>query len=87
MNFCFKAGRAFAILVASLILQVSGYIKVTGEGLVPEAQPDSAILAIKLMMGLISPIMICSSVLLLKNYRIGRQEHAEILRQLAEKNK
>jgi Na+/melibiose symporter-like transporter len=84
LNFCFKAGRAFALLLASLILQISGYVKVTAEGLMPESQPASAVLAIKLMIGLLSPVLICSSVLLLKNYRIGRKEHAEILAKLAE---
>jgi glycoside/pentoside/hexuronide:cation symporter, GPH family len=85
LNFCFKAGRAFALLAASLVLQFSGYVKVTAEGLMPEAQPASAILAIRLLMGLLSPVLICSSVLLLKNYRIGRKEHAEILARLAER--
>jgi glycoside/pentoside/hexuronide:cation symporter, GPH family len=84
LNFCFKAGRAVALLLASFILQISGYVKVTAEGLIPEAQPASAILAIKLMMGLLAPVMICSSVLLLRNYRIGRKEHEAILIKLAE---
>ncbi len=87
LNFCFKAGRAFALLAVSLLLEFSGYIKVTAEGLMPESQPDSAVLAIRLMMGLLSPVLICSSVLLLRKYRIGRQEHLEILRQLAEQEK
>jgi Na+/melibiose symporter-like transporter len=85
LNFCFKAGRAVALLLASLILQISGYVKVTAEGLMPETQPAAAVLAIKLMIGLLSPVLICSSVLLLRNYRIGRKEHAEILAKLAER--
>jgi GPH family glycoside/pentoside/hexuronide:cation symporter len=85
LNFCFKAGRAFALLAASVALQLTGYIKVTAEGLVPESQPASAILAIRLLMGLVSPILICSSVLLLRKYTIGRKEHQEILRKLYER--
>jgi GPH family glycoside/pentoside/hexuronide:cation symporter len=85
LNFCFKAGRAFAILLASMALQFSGYVKVTADGLMPESQPDSAVLVIKLLLGLLSPVMVCLSVLLLRKYRIGRKEHEEILRRLAER--
>jgi GPH family glycoside/pentoside/hexuronide:cation symporter len=86
LNFCFKAGRAFAILLASMALQFSGYVKVTADGLMPESQPDSAVLVIKLLLGLLSPVMVCLSVLLLRKYRIGRKEHEEILRLLAERD-
>lgn len=85
LNFCFKAGRAFAILLASAALQLSGYVKVTADGVMPESQPDSAVLVIKLLLGLLSPVLVCLSVLLLRKYRIGRKEHEEILRLLAER--
>ncbi len=86
LNFCFKAGRAVAILLASAALQWSGYQEVANSGVTPQAQPGSAVLVIQLIMGLVAPILICSSVLLLRHYDIGRKEHAEILRRLAERD-
>jgi GPH family glycoside/pentoside/hexuronide:cation symporter len=86
LNFCFKAGRAVSILLASAALQWSGYQEVSDSGITPQAQPASAILMIQLIMGLVAPLLICSSVIVLRKYRIGRAEHKEILRKLAERD-
>ncbi len=86
LNFCFKAGRAVAILLASAALQWSGYIEVSNTGVTPQSQPGSAVLMIRLIMGLVAPLLICSSVFVLRKYKIGRKEHQEILRQLAERD-
>ncbi len=86
LNFCFKAGRAVSILLASAALQWSGYQEVSDSGITPQAQPASAILMIQLIMGLVAPLLICSSVIVLRKYRIGRAEHQEILRKLAERD-
>jgi len=86
LNFCFKAGRAVAILLASAALQWSGYREVSDAGVMPQAQPDSAVTMIRLIMGLVAPLLICSSVFVLRKYRIGRKEHQEILRKLAERD-
>lgn len=85
LNFCFKAGRAVAILLASAALQWSGYQEVSDTGVAPSSQPESAVLMIRLIMGLVAPLLITSSVLVLRKYRIGRKEHQEILRKLAER--
>ncbi len=85
LNFMFKAGRAVAILLASAALQWSGYREVSDSGVVPTAQPDSAVFMIRLIMGLVAPVLICSSVIVLRKYRIGRKEHQEILKKLAER--
>ncbi|OLP18112.1 MFS transporter [Leptolyngbya sp. 'hensonii'] len=76
-----KIGLAIGLFLVGQALQWSGFIKPTAELPVP-VQPDSALLAIRLMIGPIPTVILLGGLILAYFYPLSREVHAEILLQL-----
>jgi GPH family glycoside/pentoside/hexuronide:cation symporter len=71
-----KGGSALALALMQWVLHLSGYVA-------GAAQPASALLAIRLMMGPLPALLLFTSMLLAWRYPITRARHAELRAQLA----
>jgi GPH family glycoside/pentoside/hexuronide:cation symporter len=78
-----KFGLAIGQFLTGLVLQMAGFIST--EGLTNIRQPDSALLALRWMIGPIPTIVLICGMILTAFYPITREKHAEILAQLAAK--
>jgi len=76
-TFLRKVGGATAVLLAGLVLQLAGY---DGE---LERQPESAVTAIRVMMGVVPAVLLGASAWLARRYPMSREAHREILARLA----
>ncbi|MEM9772080.1 MAG: MFS transporter [Cyanobacteria bacterium P01_D01_bin.73] len=77
MIFLQKLGLAIALWLMGQIIELSGYV----EG-VSEVQPDSALLAIRLLTGMLPAIALITGMYLATSYPITAELHAEILHKL-----
>ena len=77
MIFLQKMGLAIALWLMGQIIELSGYV----QG-VPDIQPDSALLAIRLLTGLLPAIALIIGMNLVSSYPITAEIHAEILHKL-----
>lgn len=75
-TFLRKLGGASAVTVAGVALELSGFVG-------GQAQPESALLAIRVLTGIVPAIVLVCAVALAIGYPITRARHAEILRQIA----
>lgn len=74
-----KLGLAVGLFLVGLGLQVAGF----NESLPADLQPDSARLAIRLMIGPVPTLILICGMLLTWFYPITREKHEAILLQLA----
>jgi sugar (glycoside-pentoside-hexuronide) transporter len=74
-TFVRKTGGATAYLIAGLILELSGYVQsdVPGAG-----QPDSALLAIRLLTCVTPAVFLCIAIALAWHYPLTRDRHEKI---------
>jgi len=75
-TFVRKAGGATAYLLAGLFLKAAGYVQNAGPGV---EQPESALLAIRLLTCLVPAIFLCIAIALAWHYPLSRRRHQEIL--------
>jgi glycoside/pentoside/hexuronide:cation symporter, GPH family len=76
-----KFGLALGQFLTGFVLQVSGFI--SSEGVADLRQPESALLALRWMIGPVPTIVLICGMILTAFYPITRQKHAEIMAQLA----
>jgi glycoside/pentoside/hexuronide:cation symporter, GPH family len=74
-----KVASSIAIPLALVLLGSLGYVGTAA------SQPDSAILAIRLVMGPLPAVLLCLGILCAVFYPIDRKMHAQILKELAER--
>ena len=77
MIFLQKLGLAIALWFMGQMIELSGYV----QGL-PDMQPDSALLAIRLLTGGLPAIALIIGMNLVSSYPITAELHAEILHKL-----
>lgn len=83
-----KVTGALATAMCGWALEIGKYIDPTTVDVGTEiVQPDSALLAIRIMFALLPAIFLLICVPLLIKYPITRESHAEVLKQLEEKRK
>jgi GPH family glycoside/pentoside/hexuronide:cation symporter len=78
-----KAVLAFTTYIVGWALQLSGFISSKGTDIV---QPQSALDTIRICVGVLPAIAILAGLYFAWRYPITKAKHAEILRQLAERN-
>jgi GPH family glycoside/pentoside/hexuronide:cation symporter len=81
-SFFQKLGTGAALWAMGQVLALSGYITPEASGMLPD-QPDSAVMAIRLFMGLIPAVLLVISVIFAWRYPITRAKHRELLTKLA----
>ncbi len=79
-----KMGLALGLFVSGWVLDLAGYINAT-PGMPDPVQPDSALLAIRVLIGPVSAVVLLLSFLAVRAYPITRQKHAEIRAELAKR--
>lgn len=84
MVFLQKVGLAIGLFLVGVALDIAGFIEsVPGE--TPPIQPDSALLAIRVAIGLLPTVFLIVGLLLAYLYPITREVHDEILLKLKER--
>ncbi|MEI8133170.1 MAG: MFS transporter [Leptolinea sp.] len=79
-----KMGLALGLFISGWALELSGYINATPE--IPNpAQPASALLAMRVLIGPVSAAILLLSLLAVRAYPITREKHAEIRAELAKR--
>ncbi|MEI7646192.1 MAG: MFS transporter [Chloroflexales bacterium] len=76
-----KFGLAAGQFIIGLVLQLAGYIST--EGQTPTTQPDSALFAIRLLIGPIPTVILILGMITTAFYPLTKQKHAEIMAELA----
>ncbi|MGQ9489958.1 MAG: MFS transporter [Anaerolineae bacterium] len=78
-----KVGLAVGLFMVSQALALSGYITPPAGTTTPIVQPDSALLAIRLMIGPIPALILAAGIYLVYRFPITRAGHQETLKKLA----
>jgi GPH family glycoside/pentoside/hexuronide:cation symporter len=84
--FSAKLGLALGLFISGWALELSGYVNAT-PGLPDPVQPDSALFAIRLLIGPASAVILLLSFLAVRAYPITREKHAEIRAELEQRKK
>jgi GPH family glycoside/pentoside/hexuronide:cation symporter len=79
-----KVGIAIAIFSVGKVLDFAGFISSSGEQATP-TQPDSALLAIRWLIGPIPSVVLIGGMILAFLYPITRPVHEDILLKLSER--
>jgi GPH family glycoside/pentoside/hexuronide:cation symporter len=79
-----KMGLALGLFISGWALELTGYINATTANPDP-TQPVSALLAIRVLIGPVSAVILLLSLLAVRAYPITREKHAEILAELAKR--
>jgi len=79
-----KLGLALGLFVSGWVLELSGYINATAGNPNP-VQPASALLAMRVLIGPVSAVILLLSFLAVRAYPITREKHAEIRAELAKR--
>jgi len=80
-----KIGVAIAIFSVGQILDFTGYISSSSEQVTSPTQPESALLAIRWLMGPIPSVVLIGGIILALMYPITRPVHEDILLKLRER--
>ncbi|MBD2501484.1 MFS transporter [Anabaena azotica] len=85
MVFLQKLGLAFGLFLVSQALHTAGFQEVKPGQSTPPIQPESALLAIRIVVGPLAVICLIFGLILTYFYPITREMHAQILLQLQER--
>jgi glycoside/pentoside/hexuronide:cation symporter, GPH family len=77
-----KLGLGLGLFLVSQALAISGYVTPPPGTTTPIVQPDSALLAIRIMIGPVPALILAAGIYLVHKFPIGKKEHDEMLRQL-----
>jgi GPH family glycoside/pentoside/hexuronide:cation symporter len=81
-----KLATAVAVFAATTILNLAGFQEgTTGSQFIQ--QPESALLALRLLVGIIPAIMLMGAILVIWQYPLDREAHQQIRRQLIEQRR
>jgi GPH family glycoside/pentoside/hexuronide:cation symporter len=79
-----KMGLALGLFISGWVLDLAGYINAT-PGRPDPIQPESALLALRVLIGPVSAVILLLSFLAVRAYPITRARHAEIRAELAKR--
>ena len=74
-----KAAASFAVPLALLLLDATGYVPVISE------QPASALWGIRIVIGPIPAVLLCIGILFAFRYPLDREKYAQIVRELEDR--
>lgn len=77
-----KLASALAVFLAAQLLSAAGYVS-SRQGSVFIEQPESALLAMRLLVGVVPAVMLCLAILAAWRYPLDRDTYNEIREQLA----
>jgi GPH family glycoside/pentoside/hexuronide:cation symporter len=77
-----KAGLALGLFMVGQVLAWAGYITPPPGTTTPIIQPDSALLAIRIMIGPVPAVVLASGILLVHLFPITKEQHAKTLAEL-----
>ncbi|MCS6848655.1 MAG: MFS transporter [Anaerolineae bacterium] len=77
-----KLGLALGLFAVGQVLNATGYITPPPGATAPITQPDSALLAIRLMMGPVAAVILMAGMLLVARFPITKASHERTLREL-----
>jgi GPH family glycoside/pentoside/hexuronide:cation symporter len=80
-----KAGLALGLGLVSVVLGFAGYINPPPGTTIPIVQPESALFAIRLMIGPIPAIVLAAGIYLVYKFPISKADHQAMVRQLEER--
>ncbi len=80
-----KFGLAFGLFLVGIALELSGFIKSVSGQPIPD-QPESALFAIRFVVGILPAFVLVVGIILAYFYPITREFHAQIRLQLQERN-
>jgi GPH family glycoside/pentoside/hexuronide:cation symporter len=80
-----KLATAVAIFLVTRVLAASGFRAGTGGALVDVTQPESALVALRVLVGVVPAIMLALSILAAWRYPLSKEAHHELLSQLEQK--
>jgi len=78
-----KLATAVAIFAVTQVLSFTGFRAGTGGALETVEQPEQALLALRILVGVVPALMLILAVLAVRGYPLTREAHAEIRRKLA----
>ncbi|WP_423222521.1 MFS transporter [Candidatus Amarolinea aalborgensis] len=78
-----KLGLALGLFLVSQVLNWTGYITPPEGITAPIVQPDSALLAIRLMIGPLPALILAAGIFLVYKFPITKENHEQALRELA----
>jgi GPH family glycoside/pentoside/hexuronide:cation symporter len=82
-----KLATALALFIVTQFLDYSGFIGSNTGGLVTVEQPDSALNALRVLVGVVPAVMLGMSILVAWRYPLSRTAHAKIMAELADKRR
>ncbi|MCX7939673.1 MAG: MFS transporter, partial [Thermoflexales bacterium] len=80
-----KLGLAVGLFLVGQVLEGAGYITPPPNAAAPIEQPESALLAIRLMIGPIAALVLIAGMALVARFPITRATHEQTLRALAQR--
>jgi len=78
-----KLGLALGLFVVGQVLSLTGYVTPPAGSSAPIEQPESALLAIRVMMGPAAALVLAIGMALVVRFPITRASHEQALRELA----
>ena len=78
-----KLATAIAIFTVTWLLAATGFVGGTTGGVVTVEQPESALTALRVLVGVVPAFMLALSILVAWRYPLNREAHAQIMRDLA----
>jgi GPH family glycoside/pentoside/hexuronide:cation symporter len=80
-----KLGLALGLFLVSQALAIAGYVTPPPGTTTPIVQPDSALQAIRLMIGPVPAVILIAGIFLVSKFPITKENHEETLRELEER--
>lgn len=81
VSFFQKLGTGAALWMMGQVFELAGYVSLTADG-APLAQPESAVLAIRLFMSIVPAILLVIAIAFAWKYPLSREKHQALLSQL-----
>ncbi|MGD8807543.1 MAG: MFS transporter, partial [Chloroflexota bacterium] len=85
MVFFRKLATALAIFLVTRVLAASGFVSGTGGSLGETVQPDSALIALRVLVGVVPSVMLVLSILVAWRYPLSKEAHQALLRRLEQR--
>ena len=82
MVFFRKLATAAALFIVTQVLAASGFVESTGGGLQEITQPESALTALRVLVGIVPSVMLVLSIVVAWRYPLSKVAHEALLRQL-----
>ena len=85
ISFFQKLGTGATLWVMGQVFDIAGYINPPATDVYP-AQPDSAIMVIRLFMSIVPAVLLVAAIAFARKYPITREKHRSLLEQLEQRD-